>query len=171
MMKPSLSAIVAMTRGEQVMGKDNDLPWRIPGDLKFFKATTLENRIIMGRKTFESLRSKALPKRDNWVLSSGRTSKDYEDVPENLRFFKTKEEILSALGEISDGRKNFIIGGAAVFDLFWKEISEIFVTWIEEPFEGDIKFPNVNWNEFDLISERRELDPIVHDFCQYVRKS
>jgi dihydrofolate reductase len=167
--KKNLSGIVAMTRHTQVMGKNNQLPWSLPGDLKFFRATTLGHRIIMGRKTFESIGSKPLPKREHWVLSS-KPCADNLSHGSDVRFFQTKEEILKALENDSSGIKSFIIGGAQVFEIFWKEIDEFFVTWIDHDFEGDIFFPTVNWDEFQLLQERREIDPISHSFCHLTRK-
>ena len=165
-----LSGIVAMTRHSQVMGKDNQLPWSIPGDLKFFRSTTLGHRIIMGRKTFESIGSRPLPKRENWILSSQHCS-DNLSQGSDVRYFKTKDEILKAISLDSSGKKNFIIGGAQIFHVFWKEIGEFFVTWIDHDYEGDILFPKVNWDEFHLQQERREIDPIPHSFCHLLRKN
>ena len=162
------SAIVAMTREAQVMGKNNALPWHLPGDLKFFKETTLGHRIIMGRKTFDSIGSRPLPKRENWVLSSQSA-----DLP-SVSFFKTKNEIIEEvlnLRAVTPEKKNFIIGGAKVFELFWPEINEVFVTWIDKAFDGDIVFPSLNWDSFHCLSERREIEPLPHTFCHYMRKS
>ncbi len=160
------SAIVAMTRDGKVMGKDNALPWHLPGDLKFFKTTTLGQRILMGRKTYESIGSKALPKRENWVLSTKAP-----EVESDVSFFHSKEDILRQMKRSGDGVKTFVIGGAQLFESFWPEIEEIFVTWIDEPFDGDIKFPNISWDDFHCLSERREIEPFSHSFCHYVRKS
>ena len=122
--KKNLSGIVAMTRHTQVMGKNNQLPWSLPGDLKFFRATTLGHRIIMGRKTFESIGSKPLPKREQWVLSS-KACADNLSQQSDVRYFQTKEEILIALEKDSSGMKNFIIGGAQIFEIFWKNITGV----------------------------------------------
>lgn len=162
------SGIVAMTRDGKVMGKNNSLPWHLPGDLKFFKTTTLGQRIVMGRKTFESIGSKALPKRENWVLST----RSFSNLGmQDISFFQSKEEILRQLKRSGDGKKTFIIGGSQLFEMFWPEMEEIFVTWIDEPFDGDIKFPELEWEGFQCLSERREIEPFPHSFCHYVRKS
>lgn len=160
------SAIVAMTRDGKVMGKDNSLPWHLPGDLKFFKTTTLGQRIVMGRKTYESIGAKALPKRENWVLSS----QGLESTGE-VSFFQSKDEMLRQMKRSGDGVKTFIIGGAQLFKSFWPDIEEIFVTWIETPFDGDIKFPELPWDGFKCLSERREIEPFPHSFCHYVRNA
>ncbi len=164
-----LCGIVAMTRQSQVMGKNNQLPWNLPGDLKFFRSTTLGHRLIMGRKTFESIGSKPLPKREHWVLSS-KLCADNLSQRSDVRYFQTKDEILKALEKDSSGLKNFIIGGAQIFEIFWKNTDEFFVTWIDHDFQGDIFFPRVNWDEFQLLQERREIDPVPHSFCHLIRK-
>lgn len=160
------SAIVAMTRDGKVMGKDNTLPWHLPGDLKFFKATTLGQRIVMGRKTFESIGSKALPKRENWVLSTKGVN-----ISDTVACFSSKDDVLRQVKRSGEDVKTFIIGGAQLFEIFWPEINEIFVTWIDKPFDGDIKFPDISWDGFQCLSERREIEPFPHSFCHYVRNS
>ena len=167
------TGIVAMTRTQRVMGKDNQLPWSLPGDLKFFKETTLGHRIIMGRKTFESIGSRPLPKRENWILSTSHVESPNPSNP-LLRFYKSKEEIIEAVQltcanslEPSSNKKNFIIGGAKIFELFWPEISEMFVTWIEKDFDGDIIFPELKWDSFKTLSQRPVEEPIKHVFCHY----
>ena len=160
-----------MTRDGQVMGKENTLPWHLPDDLKFFKETTRGHRVIMGRKTFDSLGQKPLPHRENWILSSRLPATNPGEGTTNLKYFRNKDEILSAATSIENTEtKNFIIGGALVFELFWSNIDEIFVTWIEKPFPGDIVFPEVNWEEFKVIAERKVLEPFPHTFCHYMRK-
>jgi dihydrofolate reductase len=161
-----LSGIVAMTRDQKIMGKNNSLPWHLPGDLKFFKATTLGQRIVMGRKTFESIGSKALPKRENWVLT-----KQGNIEAQEVSLFHSKDEILKQLKRSGGDKKTFIIGGSKVFEIFWPDMEEIFVTWIEQSFEGDIQFPDLKWDGFHCLSERREIEPFPHSFCHYVRKS
>jgi dihydrofolate reductase len=164
---PQFSIIVAMTKKDRVMGKDNDLPWKLPADLKFFKEKTLGQRIIMGRKTFESIGSRPLPKRENWVLSKAKG----EDR-DGLSFFQNKEDILNSLSQVADSsKKTFIIGGPALFELFWPEINELFITWIEADFAGDVFFPNLSLNSFECLEERREFDPFPHSFCHYLKKS
>ena len=68
MSEPNVSIVVAMSRTNRVIGRDNDLPWRLPGDMKHFKAVTMGKPIIMGRKTYESI-GKPLPGRTNIVVT------------------------------------------------------------------------------------------------------
>ena len=159
-----------MTRKDRVMGRDNQLPWSIPGDLKYFRATTLGHRLIMGRKTFESIGSKALPKRENWVLSTGENS-----FPEGVRQFKSKESILEELQKLAliDKEKNiktFVIGGSKLFEVFWNEIKEMHVTWVEESVAGDVRFPELDWKSFSLNYEKKESEPLPHTFTVYSKK-
>ena len=162
-----LSGIVAMTR-QRVMGKENTLPWNIPSDLKFFREKTINHRIIMGRKTFESLGAQPLPRRQNWVISmTGRAQ------VQGVKFFRTKADIMAALNKfkVEDEMlavKTYVIGGSKIFEMFWPEISEMFVTWVEKPFEGDVFFPELNWDRFKVVSEHAEPEPVPHKFCHYM---
>lgn len=127
-MPASLTAIVAMS-SNRVIGKDGTLPWHIPEDLKFFKKTTLGHPILMGRKTFESI-GRPLPGRRNIVLS--RTMAPREGV-----------EVIGSIDELicADGEKVFLIGGAQLFESLLPQCAGMFLTWIEQPYEGDVFFP------------------------------
>lgn len=127
-MPARLTAIVAMS-SNRVIGKGGKLPWHIPEDLKFFKKTTLGHPILMGRKTFESI-GRPLPGRRNIVLS--RTMAPREGI-----------EIISDIHDLksADGEQVFLIGGAQLFESMLPQCDRMYLTWIEQPYEGDILFP------------------------------
>ncbi len=128
-------AIAAMSR-ERVIGAGGKIPWHIPGDLKFFKRTTLGHVVLMGRKTFESL-GKPLPGRENWVLSRAASF-------EGVRVFRHPPEIVPP----GDGREIFVIGGAELYAALLPQCREILLTHVDLSVDGDTWFP-VFEPEFD----------------------
>ena len=136
--------IVAVAKNG-VIGKDNKLPWHFPADLKHFKELTLGSTVLMGRKTYESI-GKPLPGRQNFVLS--RTLKI--GGVENLFFFRSMEE---ALPQIKTPNA-FIIGGAAFYKHTFHLVDGIYLTRIEEDYEGDAFYPKVPGS---FVEESRTL--------------
>ena len=157
-----ISFIWAQAKGG-VIGRDNDLPWRLPEDLKFFKRTTLGFPIVMGRKTFASFGSKPLPKRENIIF----TDQNFEQ--EGVTVVHSKEEVL----ELAGSQDIFIIGGAQVFKQFLPEADRLYVTKIEAEFDGDTVIDFIPWEEFEEASctkgEKNEQNPYDYYFCVYDR--
>jgi len=118
-----------------VIGKDNKLPWHFSSDLKHFKKLTSGNTVIMGRKTFEGI-GKPLPDRENFVVSK---TIDASSNKENLKFF---ESIDNALREVKT-QKAFIIGGAQLFEQTLSKVDGIYLTQINEKYEGDVRYPAI----------------------------
>ena len=118
------------------LGKDNNLIWHLPNDLKFFKETTTGKTIIIGRRTFESL-PRMLPNRHHIVLSSS------EDFPEEVTVYKTLEELLEDLKEKDE--EMFIIGGASIYNAFYNIANKMYLTLIDsECTDADVFFPDYN---------------------------
>ncbi len=127
---PRLIAIVAMA-SNRVIGRAGTLPWHFPEDLKFFKKTTLGHPILMGRATFESI-GRPLPGRQNIVLS--RTMEPREGV--------TVIRDVAELPDVCGGVETvFIIGGAQVYADLLPKCDGLYLTWIEQPYEGDTFLP------------------------------
>ena len=139
-----ISAIYAVSENE-VIGRDNDLPWRLSGDLKFFKQTTLDKPIIMGRKTFESI-GKALPRRRNIVLTR-QTGWQAEGV-------EVFHELDAALAACAQEPETLIIGGAALFnEAFEKDlVGRIYQTLVHAEVDGDVLFPLPQADQWKIIS-------------------
>jgi dihydrofolate reductase len=131
-----IKAIVAMAEN-RVIGNAGTIPWHLPEDFKFFKATTMGHAILMGRKTYESI-GKPLPGRENIVLS--RT------MPETpgITIVRSVEEIQ----EPTDGRDLFVIGGEEIYRLLLPRIQELYVTKVPRQIEGDTHFPEFE-DQFD----------------------
>ena len=127
----SIKAIAAVSQNG-VIGKQGDLPWRLAGDLKWFKKITLGHVLLMGRKTWESLPG-ILPGRENWVLS--RTM----NQTEGIRVFRTLEEAWAKIGD----RTLFVIGGGELYSLVLKDCMELYLTEVLQEIEGgDAFFPD-----------------------------
>ena len=139
-----------------VIGKDNGLPWRLPKDMKHFMSSTMGKPVIMGRKTFESMKS-ALPGRTNIVLTRDQSwSRDGVLVASGLS--KAFE-----LGRISAEQDNlsefFVIGGSSLYEEAMPHATRLYVTQIEAVIEGDVSFPDINWAGWSSIrNERHEPD-------------
>jgi len=131
-----IKAIVAMAEG-RVIGNAGQIPWHLPEDFKFFKATTMGHAILMGRKTYESI-GKPLPGRENIVLS--RT------MPETLGV--TVVRSVEEIQEPTDGRDLFVIGGEEIYRLLLPKVQELYVTKVPRKIEGDTHFPEFE-SQFD----------------------
>ncbi len=140
-----VSAIVA-TAKNNVIGKDNNIPWYLPDDLKYFKAKTLDHHIIMGRKSYESI-GLPLPKRTNIVVTRNQYF-----IASNCLVVHTVEEGLKIAQENGE-EEAFIIGGAQIYSLSLPYLDRLYITEIDLEVEGDVRFPQLNMNEWVLVSE------------------
>lgn len=135
-----INIIVAMDL-KNTIGKDNQLPWYIPSDLKHFKKITTGHTIVMGRKTFESI-GKPLPNRDNIILT-----KNENYVVKGCMVCNSIEEIFS----LSKDKEIFIIGGAEIYKIFLPYTDKLYITLIHDKFDGDTFFPRIKFSEWELI--------------------
>ncbi|TQK62491.1 dihydrofolate reductase [Brevibacillus sp. AG162] len=156
-----ISLIVAYARN-QVIGKDGDMPWHLPADLKNVKELTTGKTIVMGRKTFESI-GKPLPNRKNVVLTR---SQDFH--PEGVDVVHTKEEVL-AMGDV------IIFGGSEIYRQFLDVVDRLYITEIDLETEGDTFFPAWDRDAYTLVDKREgivdEKNVHPHAFYVYERKN
>ncbi len=152
--------IIAALSENNVIGKNGDIPWHYPEDLKHFKKTTMGNPVIMGRKTFESLPEdfRPLPGRENIVLT--RSGVDNKNVTQA----NSLEEAWKKASEESD--KTFVIGGESIYRQALPEADEMVLTRIHEEYDGDTVFPD--WDE-DSWKEVERDDREDLSFIKYVR--
>ncbi|MDA9120923.1 dihydrofolate reductase [Flavobacteriales bacterium] len=139
-----ISIIVAASENN-VIGKNNDLIWHLPNDLKFFKKMTSGHTIIMGRKTFESV-GRPLPKRTNIIIT-----RDTDFNPEGCVVVHSLED---ALAEAAKTDKNpFIVGGEQIYRLALPLTDVVYLTRVHHEFDGDRYFPELGkeWNEVENI--------------------
>lgn len=157
----SLSIIVAIDENYSI-GKNNQLPWKLPADLRYFKAVTTGHTIIMGRKNYESM-GKALPNRRNIVVSR-QTSLSLPDA----ELVHSLEEAISLC---SPDEETFIIGGAEIYKQALPLISCMYITRIHHQFEADTYLEGIDWNEWQEVSrDDREADdknPYTYSFLKY----
>ena len=150
MQEKNITIIVAAAENDAI-GKNNDLIWSLPDDLKRFKKLTSGHSIIMGRKTFDSFPG-LLPNRKHIVIS--KKSEDY--FPENVVVVNSIEK---ALKVCNDDENPFIIGGGQIYKLAMEISDKIELTRVHAEFEADTFFPEINENKWKLIcSEKHEKD-------------
>lgn len=144
----TFSLIVATTQNN-VIGKDNQMPWHLPADLAWFRQNTTGKPVIMGRKTFESI-GRPLPKRINIVLS--RQPFEHEGVT-------WKDSLESAVDFVKDSEEIVLIGGGELFKQYLPKADKLYLTQIQAEIEGDTFFPELNWNEWKIeYDEYRQAD-------------
>lgn len=161
-----LSIIVAIAN-KNVIGKDNTLIWHLPEDLKRFKTITTGKTIIMGRRTFESL-GRVLPNRKHIVLCNDmEMNVDNENV-EVVNDIKCLDKY------INSSEENFIIGGATIYRLLMPYANKMYITKINQDFDGDAFFPEIKEEEWEIINTEKGLkneeNPFDYDYITYKRK-
>ncbi len=164
----TLSAIVATDRNG-VIGKDNDIPWHLPADLKYFKRRTLNHHIIMGRKTFESI-GRSLPKRTNIVI----TRNPFFIVSNCLVAGSLQEAI--QLARDNGETEAFIIGGGTLYEQSLGRIDRLYLTEVDTEVEGgEAFFPQIDENDWALLSSEAhpadDKNPHAYTFKVLERKA
>lgn len=164
-----LSAIVAVAEN-QVIGIDNDLPWRLSNDLKWFKKVTMGKPIIMGRKTFQSLPG-LLPGRPHIIIT-----RDTEFTAANVAIAHDLDEAIQAGKEAAEQigvNEMVIIGGAEIYRQALDKLDMIYLTRVHAVIEGDTYFPKLDpadWTELSReFHEKSEKDQFDHSFIQLKR--
>lgn len=129
-----------------VIGRDGALPWHLPADMAYFRKTTSDHPVIMGRRTFESL-SSPLPRRTNIVVSR---RPEYE-MP-GIRTASSLDAAL-ALAAVAEGSDTaFVIGGAELYAAALPRADELHVTRIDADVGGDVVFPPLDWSDFRCVA-------------------
>ena len=152
----SLSLLAALDRNHAI-GKDGDLPWHLPDDLKRFKALTLGKPVLMGRRTAESLR-RALPGRRNLVLTrGGRAPHAGMEAFGSLR---------DALAAIDDAPEACVIGGGSVFAETLPLAARLHLTWVDTAVDGaDAHFPRFDLSRWRVTARERHAADARHAFA------
>src|SRR3984885_13339224 len=142
-----LSHIVAASENN-VIGSNNDLPWSLPNDFKYFKNKTWGMPVIMGRKSYESLKN-ALPGRINIVVTSKKNCH-----PDNVYVAENINNAI-AIAREADTKEIFIIGGGEIFKQTIDIVTRIYLTRVHAVVEGDTYYPEIDKNLWSLVSEQR----------------
>ena len=148
-----------------LIGKNNQLPWHLPADLKHFKQVTMGKPVIMGRKTFESI-GKPLPGRVNIVLTSRTMYQSPGCIVAN-----SLDAAIEAAGPVSEV---MIIGGAALYKDALPRVDRIYLTEVQAELEGDTWFPSLNESEWVVVQQTEhsadETNPYGYVFKTLDRK-
>ena len=151
--------IIAAVGKNLELGKDNNLIWHIPGDLKYFKNLTEGHTVVMGRRTFESI-GKALPNRKNIVISHGDIfDKDIIVISNYKKVLDLDEDV-------------FIIGGKSIYELFIPYADNLYLTEIDAEYEyADTYFPFFEKDLYDKeIIKDENYNNINYSFVRYRKK-
>lgn len=159
-------SIIAAMDNDRVIGKNNELPWRLPKELQYVKKVTLGKPIVMGRKNFESI-GRPLPGRTNIVLTRDKDLAYYgcemaNSIEDVLRMCEGEEEV-------------FIFGGEEIYKMFLPFTNKLYLTKINYSFDGDTFFPKIN--EVEWLEKNREKgikdteNPYDYVYYIYERKN
>lgn len=161
-------SIIVAVCNNNVIGGNNKLLWHISEDLKRFKNITTGHTIIMGRKTFESLK-KPLPNRHHVILTR---DKNYKVDSNQVTVVNDIETIMKTYE--NSGSEIFIIGGGEIYNLFLPYCDKLYLTKVNKDFEGDTYFPEINYNEWTVTeSSEGYIDPknnLSYQFINLCRK-
>lgn len=145
------------------IGKDGGLPWKLPNDMKFFKETTTGHTVLMGRKTFESMGNRPLPNRQNLIMTR---QLDYQ--ADGVTVVHHLDDIVGNSEDI------YVIGGSEIYKQFMPVVDVLWQTKIAGDFDGDTFFPQVNWDDWQLVEKipgiRDEKNKYDHESLKYIRK-
>lgn len=171
--------LIAAVALNDMIGKDNDLLWKIKEDMRHFKQTTLGHIVIMGRKTFESLGKVPLPGRINLVVSASYAETPVDIPPiikpdTSLLVYKDINSALEAaelLVQTHANKEIFIIGGGQIYEQTISIADRLVISRVQETIEGDVMFPKIDPKMFSLLSSRPYPDASVPFVIEtYVRK-
>ena len=160
-----ISIIVAISE-DWGIGKDNELLWHIPEDLKRFKRLTAGNAVIMGKRTWESLPLRPLPGRKNIVLT--------DDLADSFENCLTAYSIEEALSKCDRNEEIFIIGGGSVYRQFISIAERLYITHVHKNAKADVYFPVVDQKIWKVIEKEDHTnigsDGIPYTYVVYERK-
>lgn len=153
-------SIISAISDNNVIGKDNKLLWHLSNDLKKFKKLTLNKIVIMGKNTYDSLLIKPLPNRTNIIITNNLNLKydkcimayNIEDsLKKSKAFYKESDEI-------------FIIGGSSIYKQFINICDKLYITQVHSTFNSNIKFPNINENQWKITYKEKNLKDINNEY-------
>ncbi|BBE18980.1 dihydrofolate reductase [Aquipluma nitroreducens] len=149
MIHENISIIVAIAQNFAI-GKNNDLLFHLPNDLKRFKEITTGHPVIMGRNTLLSLPKGALPNRRNIVIS---------DIPgEKFERCEMVTSIEAAAAAVKDEQEAFIIGGGMIYRQFFPLVGKLYLTLVHRDFDADVYFPEIDYSEWEEVFRENHSD-------------
>lgn len=161
-------SIIVATSLNNAIGKNNQLLWHLPADLKFFKTTTMGCPVIMGRKTFQSI-GRVLPGRKNIVITRDENFNATNDFD-----IKTESSIENALKHLANEQEVFIIGGGEIYKQALNRVTTIYKTLVNTDVDGDVFFTEIDLQQFELVWEEKyladEKNKFDYTFQKFERK-
>lgn len=161
-------SLIAAMGNNRAIGFDQDMPWNLPKDLAYFKQVTTGHTIVMGRKTFESI-GRPLPNRKNIVLTRQKNI----HLPEEVTIISSFDELLD-IHKRAASEEIFIIGGGELYKQALPYAERLYITEINEDFEGDTFFPAFSKKDWKIVSEipgvRDRENPYDYKFLTYERQ-
>ena len=154
--------IIAALSKNQVIGRDNGIPWHYPADMKHFRRTTRGHPVVAGRKTYESFQIRPLPHRLNLVL----TRNPAYQADEGAIACQDLSQVLT-IAQNHGAEKLFVLGGAEIYTLSLPLADEMILTHLPITVTGDAYFPEWDRNDWDITEEKRESDLV---FATYRRR-
>ena len=159
-------ALIAAVAENGIIGRDGEMPWHLPADLRHFKETTTGHPVIMGRLTYESIAADIggpLPNRTSIVLSRGSP-----DLPDDVIVVDSIERAVDAARRAAgDTETVYVIGGETIYEQFLPRADRLILTEIHDAYEGDTEFPA--WDHSEWIERSRE-DHNGFSFVEYDRR-
>lgn len=163
-------SLIAALSANRVIGENNDLPWRLPDDMKYFMKTTTGHHVIMGRKNYDSLPAnfKPLPNRTNIIVTRQR-----HFVAEGCKVVNSIEAGIE-IAKSNNEQELFIIGGAQIYQQALPLADQLYLTEIKAEVNGDTYFPKIDkteWQEASRVAHAAdEKHQFAFDFVIYKRK-
>lgn len=161
-------SLIAAVSKNHVIGKNNDLPWKLPDDMKYFMETTREHAVIMGRKNFDSLPPKYKPLKDRLNIVITRRKEILKDF--DVRAVGSIDE---AFAQAPQSEEVFVIGGAEIFKQTLDRADRLYITEIDAIVDGDVFFPDYDrsqWKEVSRIHHKADdRHAYAFDFVLYER--
>lgn len=146
-----------------VIGRGGDMPWHLPGDLRWFKQNTQGKPIVMGRRTFESI-GRALPRRRNFVIT--------RNTDFTAAGVETVADLKQAVTLVGPAAELMVIGGAHIYALALPYADRLLITRIEAEYRGDTWFPTIDWSQWQLVADTPQTateSAPAHRFMTYQR--
>lgn len=164
--------LIAAVASTGVIGKDGEIPWDYPSDMKHFKETTTGHTLIMGRKTHESMTDSVggtLPNRTHYVLST----QDPEDIDygreQDVRVFNSAEELIAHIVGVETDTQYYVVGGEEIYRQLLPYANEILLTYVHEVVDGDAVFPEFHPLHWKSV-EKKTLENNDINVVKYQRR-
>ena len=155
-------ALVVAVSQNNVIGRNNQLPWHLPEDLQYFKSVTMGKPILMGRKTFDSI-GRPLPGRKNIVIT-----RDLEWDAEGVEVVYSVDDALAAGADacaVANSDEIMIIGGAQIYRDCLPIADRLYLTRVEAEIEGDAFFPDIDTKQWQKIAEKTPKEIDKYSYC------